>query len=122
VRKFGGDFVATTMHRDLSAFKELEDFKISHAIIDPKRTGDTYEIIKLAKKLDIKEESYGKIIDELGNLISEEPVLGGTAIRVVGGKSNGKSFVGVFVGEEGYYSGMPKNLHIRKTTRMLRKY
>jgi len=45
------------MHRDLSAFKELEDFKISHAIIDPKRTGDTYEVIKLAKKLDIKEES-----------------------------------------------------------------
>jgi|GEM_PF-6742915 hypothetical protein len=93
------------------AVKE-EEFRISKVLIDPKK--DEYLVVNLVKGLDISEKSYRRIVDELGGLISETPSVGGMGVRVVGGKSNGKSFVGVFISEEGYYSGMRKDKHISK--------
>jgi len=94
--------------------KEAGEFKVSKAVIDRNR-GDEYQIINLVRGLDISDRSYKKVVESLGGLVNEMPAaLGGTGIRVVGGKSNGKTFVGVFIGEEGYYLGLPRDKHISK--------
>jgi len=95
------------------AVEEAEEFKMSKAVIDRKR-GDDYQVIKLVKGLDIRSRSYKEILESLGGIVSEMPAAGGPAIRVVGGKSDGKTFVGVLISVEGYNPYMPKNMHISK--------